>query len=255
VLNPVVSQLLLFPDPRPLVERFGSDFFRQLPQTAGVYLMKDARETVLYVGKAKNLRKRLCSYRVANPDRMRKRQLKLLRSATRIELEECADEQTALTRESELLLRLKPRFNRAGTWPRQAKFIQWKVIDSGLAFMISENKPADAGFVIWKPSGAAFLLPALVRLAWTAIHNKAGYCQMPLGYWPFLFRTEVTVPKLSASRKLITETAFQLQAACDGKLLQFSDWLKERTANIVHPFENAAKTLDLETLGLKPEER
>src|SRR6516165_6317422 len=98
-----MHQLLLFPDPQPLVERLGRDFFRTAPESPGVYLMRDAGETVLYVGKAKNLRQRLGNYRVANPDRMPRRHLRLLRAVTRIELQELPDEPSALARESELL--------------------------------------------------------------------------------------------------------------------------------------------------------
>ena len=47
-----MTQILLFPDPRPLVERLGPHFFRQAPDGPGVYLMRDAANEVLYVGKA-----------------------------------------------------------------------------------------------------------------------------------------------------------------------------------------------------------
>jgi hypothetical protein len=72
-----MPQLLLFPDPRPLVERLGREFFQNLPVSPGVYLMRDATDTVLYVGKAKNLKRRLSSYRVANPERIPRRHLRL----------------------------------------------------------------------------------------------------------------------------------------------------------------------------------
>ena len=87
--------------------------------------MRDARDDVVYVGKAKNLRKRLASYRVANPDRLRRRQLRLLRSVVSIDLERCLDESDALSRESQLLRNLRPRFNRAGTWPGAPRFLAW----------------------------------------------------------------------------------------------------------------------------------
>src|SRR3974390_295198 len=111
-----MTQLLLFPDPRPLVDRLGRDFFRVAPQSPGVYLMRDAADAVLYVGKARNLRKRLGSYRTANPDRMPRRHLRMLRAVARIELQACADEASAIARESLLLRTLKPKFNRAGVW-------------------------------------------------------------------------------------------------------------------------------------------
>ena len=93
------GQLWLFPLPKPLVERLGDDFFRALPSGPGVYLMCEATGGVLYVGKARNLRKRVSSYRVANPERFPRRIIRLLHRVTRIEWDECASEAAARQRE------------------------------------------------------------------------------------------------------------------------------------------------------------
>lgn len=114
-------QLWFWPPPRPLVERFGADFFRQLPAAPAVYLLCGPREGVLYVGKARNLRRRLAAYRVANPERLPRRLIRLLHRVTRIEWDLCPSEAAAAHREAELIAVLNPRFNRAGiAWiPRQ----------------------------------------------------------------------------------------------------------------------------------------
>src|SRR5437773_2534237 len=112
------GQLWLFPPPKPLVERFGKEFFRQLPAGPGVYFFCGPQEGVLYVGKARNLRKRLASYRVANPERFPRRIIRLLHRVTRIEWDECPDETTAIYREEALIAVLQPRFNAVGkAWP------------------------------------------------------------------------------------------------------------------------------------------
>src|SRR6266550_1436992 len=132
-------QQLLFPDPQPLVERLGRDFFRQAPACPGVYVMRDASDAILYVGKAKNLRQRLSSYRVANPDRMPRRHLRLVRQVARIELQEFPDESTALARESELLRTVRPRFNRAGTWPAPRRFFAWRSVEQQIKLAVAET--------------------------------------------------------------------------------------------------------------------
>src|SRR5688572_8099967 len=112
------GQLWLFPPPRPLVERLGKDFFKTLPTTPGVYFMCGFDAGVLYVGRAKNLRKRLSSYRVANPERFSRRMVRLLHRVRRIEYDVCADERAAEQREEALICVLSPQFNRAGkVWP------------------------------------------------------------------------------------------------------------------------------------------
>jgi len=112
------GQLWLFPPPAPLVERLGEEFFRALPSSPGVYLMCGEGSGVLYVGKARNLRKRLSSYRVANPERFPRRMIRLLHRVTRIEWDECLSEAAARHREEELICVLMPKFNAAGkSWP------------------------------------------------------------------------------------------------------------------------------------------
>jgi excinuclease ABC subunit C len=114
------GQLWLFDPPRPLVEQLGEDFFRSVPARPGVYLMCGATEGVLYVGKARNLRRRLASYRVANPERLPRRIIRLLHRVKRIEWDECSTEEAAVQREELLICVLTPRFNAAGkVWPRQ----------------------------------------------------------------------------------------------------------------------------------------
>jgi excinuclease ABC subunit C len=114
------EQLQLALRMRPLVDRFGEEFFRTLPTSPGVYFMCSEREGVLYVGKARNLRKRLSSYRVANPKVFPRRILRMLFRVRRIELDVCATEAAAKFREEEMISALQPRFNRAGVvWRSQ----------------------------------------------------------------------------------------------------------------------------------------
>lgn len=54
--------------PKPSSETFdGKRFARRLSTGPGVYVMRDDAGTVLYVGKAANLRKRVASYFDARP--------------------------------------------------------------------------------------------------------------------------------------------------------------------------------------------
>ena len=123
-----VGQLWLFEPPKPLLERFGKEFFRTLPERPGVYLMCGASEGVLYVGKARNLRKRLSAYRVANPERMSRRIIRLLNQTRRIEWDECRDEKAAIYREELLICVLAPKFNSVGkVWPRRSAINSFRV--------------------------------------------------------------------------------------------------------------------------------
>jgi predicted GIY-YIG superfamily endonuclease len=236
---------LLFADPRPLVERLGQDFFRQLTERPGVYLMRDAQENVLYVGKAKNLKKRLNSYRVANPDRLARRHLRLLRAVTRIELQECADEAAALTKEAELLLALRPKFNRAGTWPATPRFLVWQWDETRLALGISET--AAAGWQAFGPfgSGIVHLRAALIRLLWFALNPASGSTAMPAGWAHGRLGEIATISYARSCEADFHRIEMVLTPLFAGNNDGFVAWVGERTKPLPHDHDLAMRDADL----------
>jgi len=80
-----------------------------LPQCPGVYRMIDTKGGVLYVGKAKNLRKRVAAYQ--RPERLGARMARVVSATRALEIVTTRTEAEALLLESNLIKRLKPRYN------------------------------------------------------------------------------------------------------------------------------------------------
>jgi predicted GIY-YIG superfamily endonuclease len=239
-------QKLLFADPRPLVERLGRDFFRRLPQSPGVYLMRDTAGTVLYVGKARNLRKRLASYRVANPDRHPRRHLRLLRAVARIETEESADERAALAREAQLLRALRPRFNRAGTWPAPPKFLGFRVTNEGLQLAIFSTPVTDCRLHGPHGPGARHLRNAIARLLWVALYPARGVSQLPVGWFRGRSDDALTIRFAAQEPASLAEASAQLDVLFADKPDGFAEWIRGKVTPGIPPFEKAALEGDLE---------
>ena len=81
-----------------------------VPQLPGVYIMRDNGDRVIYVGKAKNLRKRLSSY-YSQPLGYTRKMDGLLETIDHIDIETTGSELEALVLESQLIRRYRPRFN------------------------------------------------------------------------------------------------------------------------------------------------
>lgn len=85
------------------------DYVRRLPNKPGVYRMTDEHGTVLYVGKAKDLKKRVTAY--TNYDRHPTRLRRMIRATANMEFVVTESEVEALLLEAQLIKRLKPRYN------------------------------------------------------------------------------------------------------------------------------------------------
>ncbi len=80
-----------------------------LPTSPGVYRMLNEAGDVLYVGKAKNIRKRVTSY--TNPNRQTIRIRRMIAQTVDLEIVKTETEAEALLLESDLIKRYAPRYN------------------------------------------------------------------------------------------------------------------------------------------------
>jgi excinuclease ABC subunit C len=93
------------PAGRAVIERSA----KLAPSSPGVYRMIDANGDVLYVGKAKNIRKRIIAY--ARPTGYDTRIERMIAATASLEFVSTATETEALLLEANLIKRLRPRFN------------------------------------------------------------------------------------------------------------------------------------------------
>jgi len=86
-----------------------ADYVKHLPGKPGVYRMFDEHETLLYVGKAKSLKKRVMAYTKYKGHSVRIQ--RMIRATQSMEFVITGSETEALLLEASLIKRLKPRYN------------------------------------------------------------------------------------------------------------------------------------------------
>ena len=93
-----------------------------LPQSPGVYLFRDTREEVLYVGTSRRLRSRVRSYFTESETRTRMGEMVML--AQRVEGIVCATTLEAQVRELRLIARHRPPYNRRSKFPDRLSWLK-----------------------------------------------------------------------------------------------------------------------------------
>ena len=85
------------------------EILKTLTNSAGVYFFKDNKNNIIYIGKAKNLKKRVSSY--FQKDRLDFKTAAMLPNIRNIDFMTTASEEEALLWENTLIKRFKPKYN------------------------------------------------------------------------------------------------------------------------------------------------
>jgi len=82
---------------------------KDLPESSGVYLLKDRDKNILYIGKAKNIRERVSSY--IKDDKKDIKTQRLIRNAVHVDTILTHNEKEAFLLENNLIKEHRPRYN------------------------------------------------------------------------------------------------------------------------------------------------
>ncbi|MEO5667963.1 MAG: GIY-YIG nuclease family protein [Bdellovibrionota bacterium] len=104
------------------MQRVDRSLVKTAPKGPGVYFMYSDNGLLLYVGKAKSLRKRLASYWRRSSEESRKLE-RMKRVVTRVEWQETESEKAALLLENSLLREHRPFFNVFNTRPENYPYL------------------------------------------------------------------------------------------------------------------------------------
>lgn len=138
-----------------------------LPKEPGVYLFKDAKDVVLYVGKAKDLRSRVSSYLQPSVDLPASRGPEIARMidalAVDVDVLVCPSEVDALLQENRLIKDIQPRFNERLKDGKSYPYLQIRTKEDFPRVEIT-RAPERAGVALYGPFVSVNELRAAVPL-------------------------------------------------------------------------------------------
>ncbi|MFH2205078.1 MAG: excinuclease ABC subunit UvrC [Elusimicrobiota bacterium] len=143
--------------PEPAPER------QHLPHACGVYIMRDAAMGVLYVGKAKDLAKRVAQY--FNPNKPELKNQLLAPLVRAIDYIYCASEREALIWENRLIKRHQPFFNAMLKDDKSYPYIRLSMNEDFPRLRIARRKQRD-GALYFGPYPRVGPIRSLLRRLW-----------------------------------------------------------------------------------------
>jgi len=101
---------------KSFLAKFGKDFLSTVPTCPGVYFVYNESGQLIYIGKAKNLRRRLGQYKNAKRRKKHAKMRSIVAEAQRIEYRTLATDLDACLQETRLIQEHRPKWNVAGAF-------------------------------------------------------------------------------------------------------------------------------------------
>lgn len=182
---PKDDTLTLIPAAPLLEERLGAAYFQDIPTTPGIYRFYDGADELLYVGKAKNLRIRVFSYKRAKSGQVSRKVSRLIGRINRLEFEETDTERDALLLENRWIRDKRPPFNSANKQTEAYYFIYFKPSRDALEFRLAmrihdETDPADWYGAFKGHAPVRRSLGYLLQLLWMVENEQASPHHLPV---------------------------------------------------------------------------
>ena len=223
---------------------------RRAPHTPGVYLMKDAAGLVVYVGKAKDLKKRLASYFVPR-QRMTPKVAAMMDTVADMEWHEVRSETEALLLEGKLIKRWRPRWNILFRDDKQFPQIRVDLADPIPRFRIVRARNSDSARYF-----GPFPHQQAVRRTINEMRKKFGIllvdanpAPLPDGRWRLYGDVRSQIQKFP-NEVTAEEYGERVTAACaflEGKAGEWAEQTEAdmRAAAAARDYEKAAELRDL----------
>ena len=200
----------------------------QLPLTPGVYLMKDATDTIIYVGKAKKLKNRVSSYFI-NSNQHSRKTMRLVKQIIDFDVLHPDTELDALLLECQLIQQYRPRYNRQMNAYEQYSYVSVAVNERQLEIKLLNIPTKENCF------GPYSIRRKLNRLK---IILDSIYDLVPTNYWHQTFQKESAIPTElfqqelfdffhNQGREPIKRIAQQMQEAAEKQAFEKAAKLKE----------------------------
>ncbi|MDZ7756778.1 nucleotide excision repair endonuclease [Rhodohalobacter sp.] len=175
----------LFPSRSLLEERLGAERFDSIPTSPGVYRFYDGAGDLLYVGKAKNLRRRLFTYKRAKAGQVSRKVAEMIGRIDSMVWVETESEREALLLENRMIRGARPPYNHANKEPETYYFIYIKPDEAGVEFRLAMRIHEETDQRFWHGcfKGHATVrrsLGCLLRLLWMAEHNVKNPMHLPV---------------------------------------------------------------------------